>query len=86
MPPEPPYLRLYRSGELQDRVRKVIAGLDGYASVPDRHVFDGKGLKEPRECELEERAWRTDPGDGLRPLLATRVALKDGGYGEKAAA
>jgi N-acetylneuraminate synthase len=39
------------------------------------HVADGDGLKKPRDSEAEERGWRTDPSDGLRPLLATRRRL-----------
>ena len=27
-------------------------------------------------AELHERLWRTDPSDGLRPLLKTRAALQ----------
>jgi N-acetylneuraminate synthase len=33
---------------------------------------DGKILKEPHKCELEERNWRADPSDGLRPMINTR--------------
>lgn len=33
---------------------------------------DGDGRKAPAPGEEEERAWRADPSDGLRPLLATR--------------
>lgn len=29
---------------------------------------DGHGRKEPMPCETEERNWRADPEDGLRPL------------------
>ncbi len=39
------------------------------------HPADGDGKKEPRAAEAEERQWRTDPSDGLRPLLATRRRL-----------
>lgn len=39
------------------------------------HVADGDGQKKPRDSEAEERGWRTDPSDGLRPLLATRRRL-----------
>lgn len=71
---------------LPHQISEVITGFEGYASVPDRHVFDGKGDKEPRECELVERAWRTDPSDGLRPLLETRVGLQAAEREEKEAA
>ena len=33
---------------------------------------DGSGVKEPAASELEERFWRADPGDGLRPLKHIR--------------
>ncbi|RIL00275.1 MAG: N-acetylneuraminic acid synthase [Proteobacteria bacterium] len=36
---------------------------------------DGDGEKRPAPEEWEERAWRADPSDGLRPLLATRKDL-----------
>ena len=39
------------------------------------HPADGDGKKAPRDSEAEERVWRTDPSDGLRPLLATRRRL-----------
>ena len=43
----------------------------------DLHNYeaDGFAIKEPRPSEAIERTWRTDPRDGLRPLLATREAL-----------
>ncbi len=33
---------------------------------------DGSGAKEPSPCEAEDRAWRADPLDGLRPLQSLR--------------
>jgi N-acetylneuraminate synthase len=33
---------------------------------------DGSAEKQPGPAELAERAWRADPSDGLRPLLAAR--------------
>lgn len=39
------------------------------------HIADGDGQKKPRDSEAEERGWRTDPSDGLRPLLTTRRRL-----------
>ena len=41
------------------------------------HVADGDGKKEPQPCELVERRWRTDPSDGLRPLLEERQVWRD---------
>lgn len=37
---------------------------------------DGSGIKEPIESELNERMWRADPSDGLRPLSAIRKNWK----------
>jgi len=34
---------------------------------------DGSGSKVPASNELEERSWRADPSDGLRPLRETRA-------------
>jgi N-acetylneuraminate synthase len=36
---------------------------------------DGKGIIAPAASELEEREWRADPEDGLRPLKSTRRSL-----------
>lgn len=37
--------------------------------------FDGNGLKIPADSETEERNWRADPSDGLRPMMKTRELL-----------
>ncbi|MDE2182246.1 MAG: N-acetylneuraminate synthase family protein [Alphaproteobacteria bacterium] len=34
---------------------------------------DGSGFKEPQPSECEDRAWRADPADGLRPLRLIRA-------------
>ena len=41
-------------------------------------AFDGDGRKQPQPVELPDVPWRADPGDGLRPLRATRAGLGDG--------
>jgi len=40
--------------------------------------FDADGSSEirPANCELDEREWRADPVDGLRPLRTTRLRLQ----------
>ena len=38
---------------------------------------DGKGEKIPSATELPDRDWRADPGDGLRPVLKTRVRCRE---------
>lgn len=37
--------------------------------------LDGSGIKVPTESEKEERLWRADPIDGLRPLSEIRSRL-----------
>lgn len=37
--------------------------------------LDGDGRVTPQPCEINERAWRTDPVDGLRPLREERQRL-----------
>lgn len=39
---------------------------------------DGTGIKAPAPAEAEEREWRADPGDGLRPLRYLRKIWKSG--------
>lgn len=36
---------------------------------------DGDGKKVPQHCEENERVWRGDPKDGLRPLRQTRTII-----------
>jgi N-acetylneuraminate synthase len=36
---------------------------------------EGDGEVGPAASELEEREWRADPGDGLRPTRLTRKYL-----------
>lgn len=45
------------------------------ADLPRSHVALGDGRKEPRGIEAQERRWRTDPSDGLRPTLEERQRL-----------
>ncbi len=40
--------------------------------VNDGFLADGDGKKEPQKIELDERNWRADPSDGLRPLKKIR--------------
>lgn len=51
---------------LPDQIGSVIA------AVHDGLMADGTGEKRPGNSELEERDWRADPGDGLRPLKKVR--------------
>ena len=38
---------------------------------------DGTGEKTPTPSELPDRDWRADPGDGLRPVMKTRVEWRE---------
>jgi len=53
---------------LPEAAEDVIAG--GF--LPVRRECDGTGRVAPDMNEEEERQWRADPGDGLRPTLSTR--------------
>lgn len=48
----------------------------GQHAHPNERACDGDGQKTPRPSESIERQWRTDPSDGLRPLLPTREAMQ----------
>lgn len=51
---------------LPSTIAPVIAGIHRGVSA------DGSGVKEPAPGEVEEREWRADPADGLRPLRSVR--------------
>lgn len=61
---------------LPGALAETIQSLDavGADADPAPRPMDGDGIKAPREREAHERGWRSDPSDGLRPLLATRAA------------
>lgn len=67
----------YRGGHcwLPEDVRELVRNLAEERPVQRHHVADGDGEKTPRPCERDERPWRTDPSDGLRPLLEVRNSL-----------
>lgn len=60
---------------LPEQVGALIAGLPrpGDDARAAALPMDGDGKKRPRVAETHERSWRTDPSDGLRPLLETRL-------------
>ena len=45
-------------------------------TVKESCVADGNGEKVPVPSELDDRAWRADPSDGLRPMLSMRRMWK----------
>lgn len=57
---------------LPEQIAPVIA------TIRQGERADGDGVKAPQLCEEADRAWRRDPSDGLRPLLATREAWQPG--------
>ena len=48
--------------DIQETIAQVRAGFSA----------EGSGKKAPTEIESDERSWRADPSDGLRPLLPLR--------------
>lgn len=46
------------------------------ADVKEALQADGTGEKGPTKSELEDREWRADPNDGLRPLKHVRSSWK----------
>lgn len=55
---------------LPDKIGSVIKKIKGGI------LADGSGEKVPVQSEMNEREWRADPSDGLRPLLKTRKSWK----------
>ena len=43
------------------------------ARIRESFAADGTGFKEPQPSERDDRAWRADPSDGMRPLKAVRA-------------
>jgi N-acetylneuraminate synthase len=62
---------------LPGEIAWVLAQIERPApgELPRSQPCDGDGHKEPGAGEAHEARWRTDPSDGLRPLLATRAQL-----------
>ena len=58
---------------LPHAIGPVIERCQKERRASDMSPLDGSGRVRPRPSELEERGWRTDPEDGLRPLRETRA-------------
>lgn len=43
------------------------------ARIRESFAADGTGFKEPQPSEREDRDWRADPSDGMRPLKSVRA-------------
>lgn len=65
----------YASGHcwLPSEADRLVERLREQRWLPSKSPFDGDGIKAPRPSEHDERGWRTDPIDGLRPVYETRV-------------
>nr|WP_262694971.1 N-acetylneuraminate synthase family protein [Kordiimonas aquimaris] len=59
----------YKTGHcwLPDEIAPVIAWQTVKAEA------DGMGVKAPTKAEIDDRPWRADPSDGLRPLRELRA-------------
>ena len=55
---------------LPDEIAPVIARIRESAAA------DGEGFKAPQPSELDDREWRADPADGMRPLRSVRAMWK----------
>jgi sialic acid synthase SpsE len=62
---------------LPNQMKDVIDSIDKSTLAADWILADGDGVKKPSQVEIEDREWRADPSDGLRPLLATRIKFRD---------
>jgi len=62
----------YESGHcwLPEEIAPVIARLR------ESLAADGAGFKGPQPSERDDREWRADPSDGMRPLIPVRAAWK----------
>lgn len=58
---------------LPEEIEAVIKGIGIGISA------DGNGEKRPAESELADRDWRTDPNDGLRPIMKIRESWEKRG-------
>jgi len=65
-----------------EEVAKIAAKLpeseEQAAALRTGFAAEGDGVVGPSRSELEERDWRADPSDGLRPVLEKRIALAQG--------
>lgn len=46
------------------------------ARIRESLAADGSGFKGPQPSECDDREWRADPADGMRPLRAVRARWK----------
>lgn len=53
--------------ELEKTIRLIETG----------KIADGDGIKVPGISELDDRQWRADPSDGLRPLKSKRTEISN---------
>ena len=62
----------YASGHcwLPEEIAPVIA------RIREATTADGSGFKGPQPSEADDREWRADPSDGMRPLRHIRSTWK----------
>lgn len=62
----------FKSGHcwLPSQAKKLIN------NIRESLKLDGKNIKKPSKSELNDRNWRADPKDGLRPLMKIRSKWK----------
>jgi sialic acid synthase SpsE len=58
---------------LPDQIEGVIRSVRSDAEM---NIYDGDGEKRPQPCEIDDRRWRADPADGLRPRISAREGFK----------
>jgi N-acetylneuraminate synthase len=46
------------------------------ARIRESACADGTGFKAPQPSEADDREWRADPADGMRPLRSIRSTWK----------
>jgi hypothetical protein len=51
--------------------------------VRESFIADGSGFKGPQPSELDDRDWRADPVDGMRPLKHIRAEWRGSDGQEK---
>jgi len=63
---------------LPDQIAPVIEKVKtATLEMKEDKTADGSGIKQPAGIELEERAWRADSSDGLRPVMKERESWKN---------
>lgn len=63
---------------LPDKIGNLIHNIKRGVGVNNAYVHaDGDGIRKFSPQELEEKFWRADPSDGLRPFIKERLVFKN---------